>query len=64
MTIGNAMAILGGFALNRAGLITLGTTYLIVHYVNLLGGDLSSTDDAVTPASKVTMNRELSKETL
>lgn len=37
MTIGNAMAILGGFALSRAGLITLGTTYLIIHYVNLLG---------------------------
>lgn len=37
MTLGNAMAILGGFVLNRAGLITLGTTYLIVHYVNLLG---------------------------
>ena len=37
MIIGNALAILGGFALNRAGLITLGTTYLIVHYVNLLG---------------------------
>jgi ABC-type multidrug transport system fused ATPase/permease subunit len=37
MTIGNALAILGGFILNRAGLITLGTTYLIIHYVNLLG---------------------------
>ncbi len=37
MTIGNAIAILGGYALNQAGLITLGTTYLIVHYVNLLG---------------------------
>ena len=37
MTTGNAMAIIGGFYLFRANLITIGTVYLIVYYVNLLG---------------------------
>ncbi len=37
MTTGNAMAIIGGFFLFRANLITIGTAYLIVYYVNLLG---------------------------
>jgi ATP-binding cassette subfamily B protein/ATP-binding cassette subfamily C protein len=35
--IGNALAVLGGFYLYRENLITIGTVYLIVHYVNLLG---------------------------
>jgi ATP-binding cassette, subfamily B, bacterial len=37
MMIGSALAILGGFYLYRAGLVTIGTAYLIVHYINLLG---------------------------
>lgn len=35
--IGNGLAILGGYYLYRNQLITIGTVYLIVHYVNLLG---------------------------
>ena len=35
--IGNGLAILGGYYLYRENLITIGTVYLIVHYVNLLG---------------------------
>jgi ATP-binding cassette, subfamily B, bacterial len=37
MMIGSALAVLGGFYLYRAGLVTVGTAYLIVHYINLLG---------------------------
>lgn len=37
MFTGNALAILGGFYLSRNGLVTIGTAYLIVHYVSLLG---------------------------
>ncbi len=37
MMIGNTLAIAAGFYLFRAGLVTIGTAYLIVHYVNLLG---------------------------
>lgn len=37
MMIGSALAILGGFYLYRAGLLTIGAAYLIVHYINLLG---------------------------
>jgi ATP-binding cassette, subfamily B, bacterial len=37
MMIGSALAILGGFYLYRAGLVTVGTAYMIVFYINLLG---------------------------
>ena len=37
MMIGTALALLGGFSLYRAGLVTVGAAYLIVHYVTLLG---------------------------
>ncbi len=36
MTIGAAMALVAGYYLFRAGLITLGTAYLIVTYTNLM----------------------------
>lgn len=36
-TLGSGLAILGGFYLFRNDLVTIGTAYLIVHYVNLLG---------------------------
>lgn len=37
MMVANAMALLSGYWLMRADLITIGTVFLIVHYVNLLG---------------------------
>lgn len=37
MMLGSAIALLGGYFLYRADLITIGTAYLIVHYINLLG---------------------------
>ncbi len=37
MLLGNALAILAGFYLYRNRLATIGTAYLIVHYVGLLG---------------------------
>ena len=36
LTIGTLLAILGGYWLFTAGLITIGTVYLFVHYLNLL----------------------------
>lgn len=35
--IGTTLSLLSGFYLFRAGLVTIGSVYLIVHYVNLLG---------------------------
>ncbi len=37
MMLANAMALLGGYYLIRDDLVTIGTVFLIVHYVNLLG---------------------------
>jgi ATP-binding cassette subfamily B protein/ATP-binding cassette subfamily C protein len=37
MQLGNAMAILASFYLIRGNVITIGTAYLIVHYINILG---------------------------
>jgi ATP-binding cassette subfamily B protein len=37
MMLSNAIALLASYALIQAGLITIGTVFLIVHYVNLLG---------------------------
>lgn len=37
MVVGTALAILGGTYLFRSGLATIGTAYLIVHYISLLG---------------------------
>ena len=37
MMVGNTLALVAGFYLFRAGLVTIGTAYLIVHYINLLG---------------------------
>jgi ABC-type multidrug transport system fused ATPase/permease subunit len=37
MMLANAMALLSGYYLKRADLITIGTVFLIVYYVNLLG---------------------------
>jgi ATP-binding cassette subfamily B protein len=36
MMLGNAMAVVSGYYLYRSGAITVGTVYLIVHYINLL----------------------------
>jgi len=37
MMVGSTLALVAGFYLFRADLITIGTAYLIVHYINLLG---------------------------
>lgn len=37
MMLANVMALVGGYYLVRGNLITIGTAFLIVHYVNLLG---------------------------
>ena len=37
MMVANAMAMLSGYFLMRANLITIGTVFLLIHYVNLLG---------------------------
>jgi len=37
MMVGNTLALVAGFYLFRADLVTIGTAYLIVHYINLLG---------------------------
>ena len=37
MMVANAISLAAGFYLIRADLITIGTAYLIIHYVNLLG---------------------------
>jgi ABC-type multidrug transport system fused ATPase/permease subunit len=37
LTLGTAIAIVAGFYLFRSNAITIGTAYLFVHYVNLLG---------------------------
>ena len=36
LTLGNGMAVVAGYYLFRDGAITIGTVYLLVHYVNLL----------------------------
>ncbi|MEP6895713.1 MAG: ABC transporter ATP-binding protein, partial [Chloroflexota bacterium] len=36
LTAGNLLAIVGGYLLFNRGLITIGTVYLFVHYINLL----------------------------
>jgi ATP-binding cassette, subfamily B, bacterial len=37
MWLGNGMALLGSYLMIRAGLVTIGTVFLIIYYVNLLG---------------------------
>jgi ABC-type multidrug transport system fused ATPase/permease subunit len=37
LTVGTAMAFVAGYSLYRDGAITIGTVYLLVHYVNLIG---------------------------
>jgi ATP-binding cassette subfamily B protein len=37
MWLGNAMALVGSYFLIRADLVTIGTVFLIIYYVNLLG---------------------------
>ena len=37
MMLANAIALLSGYFLKRADMITIGTVFLLVHYVNLLG---------------------------
>jgi ATP-binding cassette subfamily B protein len=37
LTLGNVIAILAGYHLFRSNAITIGTAYLFVHYINLLG---------------------------
>ena len=36
MVLGTVMALLAGYAMHRAGTVSIGTAYLIVHYVQLL----------------------------
>jgi ATP-binding cassette subfamily B protein len=36
LTLGNVMAVLAGYYLYTRGAVTLGTVYLIIHYINLL----------------------------
>jgi len=37
LVVGNIIAIIAGFALFNTGLITIGTAYLLIYYINLLG---------------------------
>ncbi len=37
LVVGNIMAIIAGFMLFNTGLITVGTAYLLIYYINLLG---------------------------
>jgi len=37
LAVGTAMAFVSGYSLYRDGAITIGTVYLLVHYVNLIG---------------------------